>query len=69
MYLGMMYHDINNYAQAARWFRRASDQELALAQFWLGMMHYRGEGVSQNYGEAARWLHRAANQGFGLAQY
>ena len=68
MYLGMMYVDVKNYVEAARWFQRAGDQGIALAQFSLGMMYYEGKGVSQNYLEAARWLQRAANQGFGPAQ-
>jgi TPR repeat protein len=33
------------------------------AQFNLGQMHYRGEGVPQDYKEAAAWYQRAAERG------
>jgi TPR repeat protein len=38
------------------------------AQFELGFLYRRGEGVRQDYAEAAKWLQLAANQGNVLAQ-
>jgi uncharacterized protein len=39
------------------------------AQFNLGLMYHRGEGVPQNYAEAMRWYRMAAAQGDAKAQY
>lgn len=39
------------------------------AQFNLGMMYVRGEGVSQDFKEAAKWLRNPAEQGYDVAQF
>lgn len=39
------------------------------AQFSLGVMYYRGEGVRQNYAEASQWFRRAALQGDARGQF
>jgi TPR repeat protein len=57
-----------DYAEAARWSRKAADQGVAEAQFNLGVMHDNGRGVARDYAEAARWLRKAADQGFARAQ-
>ena len=38
------------------------------AQFSLGLLHYKGEGVPQDYNEAATWFRSAAEQGNAEAQ-
>lgn len=38
------------------------------AQYNLGLMYARGEGVERDYKEAAKWLHNPAAQGYELAQ-
>ena len=48
---------------AVRWYRRAADQEHALAQNNLGVRYRDGLGVEQDYGEAVRWFRRSAEQG------
>lgn len=58
-----------DYAEAARWFRKAAEQGVAAAQFPLGMMLFTGSGVPKNTREAAAWYRRAADQGHGSAQY
>ena len=50
-------------------FRKAAREGHAAAQFNLGTMYARGEGVKQNYDEAAKWWRKAANQGHGQAQF
>jgi TPR repeat protein len=40
-----------------------------LAQYNLGMLYYRGQGVAQNYGEAFKWLEKSAQQNHPTAQY
>ncbi len=39
------------------------------AQYQLGVMYYRGEGVRQSYDEAAEWYRRAAEGGDADAQF
>ena len=49
--------------------QHAAEQGDVHAQFILGMMYYRGAGVTQNYTEAVKWLKSAAKQGHAEAQY
>ena len=44
-------------------------QGYALAQFNLGFMHEKGNGVKQDDAEAVKWYRLAAAQGFVEAQY
>ena len=57
-----------NYAEAAKWYRKAAEQGDALAQLSLGSLYEQGQGVPQNYAEAAKWYRKAAEQGDALAQ-
>jgi hypothetical protein len=43
-------------AQAALWYRKASEQGYAPAQFFLDLDYDGGKGVPQNYTEAYFWL-------------
>jgi TPR repeat protein len=52
-----------DYAEAARWFRKAADQGDASAQYSLGEMSYKGQGVTQDYAEAVKWYRKIADQG------
>ncbi len=52
----------------AEWRARA-EQGDAIAQYNLGVMYTKGEGVPQDDGEAVRWFRKAAQQGFSQAQY
>ena len=55
--------------EAARWYLKAAEQGIPLAQYHLGMMYRKGEGVAQDDAEAARWLLKAAEQGIATAQF
>ncbi len=46
-----------------------ANQGLASAQFYLGVMYYKGEGVPQDDTKAIEWYTKAANQGYAAAQY
>jgi uncharacterized protein len=48
---------------AAKWHEKAASQGLANAQYRLGLLYERGEGVAQDDGQAARWYRLAAAQG------
>ena len=44
-----------DYAQAIRILRPLAEQGLAKAQYLIGSMYQKGEGVPQNYQEALKW--------------
>jgi uncharacterized protein len=57
-----------DYAEAAKWYRKAAEQGYAEAQFNLGTMYDEGRGVHQDYAEAAKWYRKAKDQGVASAQ-
>ncbi|MGB8261911.1 MAG: serine/threonine-protein kinase [Terracidiphilus sp.] len=65
--LGLKYRDGDgveqDYAEAARWFRKAAELGDADGQVNLGWMYEMGWGVTQNDAEAARLFRKAAEQG------
>ncbi len=58
-----------DYSQAADWYRKAAEQNHALAQFNLGTMYARGQGVAKDDAQSAIWFGRAANLGDAGGQY
>ena len=56
------------YSKALRGFRVHAEQGNATAQFRLGVMYSRGEGVAKDDVEAVRWYRMAAEQGEADAQ-
>jgi len=60
---------VPDYAQAARWYLQAANQDHVPAQFALGTMFAVGKGVPRNDGEAMLWIRRAAQQGHAAAQH
>ena len=56
-------YEAQNYGDAFGLFRQAADRGLAEAQYRLGQMYQRGEGVAADTAEAQQWLRRAAGQG------
>ena len=61
--------ELQNYAEAIKWYGLAADQGHPGAQLNLGVMHKKGQGVPQDYAEAVKWYRLAADQGMGEAQY
>ena len=55
--------------EAVRWLTEAATQGDVRAQFEVGIMHEKGQGVVQDYAEASRWLRKAAKQGQAVAMY
>ena len=47
---------------------QAAERGNASAQYNLGVMYAKGQGVRQDYAEAVRWYRRAAEQGDAQAQ-
>ena len=52
-----------DFAEAAKWYRKAAEQGDAAAQYNLGIMYEEGTGVKQDFAEAAKWYRKAAEQG------
>jgi len=49
--------------EAARWFRKAAEQNLAVAQLNLGIMYDTGQGVAKDLIQAHAWLNLAGANG------
>ena len=62
-------YEQNDYVMAYILFGAAAEEGHPEAQFGLGLMYARGEGVSQNDGAAVRWFRQAAEQGHAEAQF
>ena len=52
-----------------KWITLAAEQGDAVAQYNLGTMYAKGEGVIQDYQTAAKWFRLAAEQGYAAAQF
>ena len=63
---GMKAYKKKDYVTAMREFRSDGKPE---ANFNIGIMYYKGEGVKQDKKEAADWLRKAAELGYGQAQF
>ena len=57
-----------DYAEAARWFRKAAEQGNAIGQRSLGRAYEVGEGVPRDLAQAGRCFRKAADQGDATAQ-
>jgi TPR repeat protein len=57
-----------NNTQAIGLLRPLAEQGYADAQYYLGIMHQRGQGLQQDYTQAALWYRKAAEQGNTMAQ-
>ena len=54
---------LQNYTEAAKWYRIAAEQGHILSQYNLGRMYQIGLGVTQSDTEAVIWFRKAAEQG------
>lgn len=52
-----------DYAEAAKWYRKAAEQGNEAAQWDLGALYAKGQGVTQDYIAAHMWFSLAAAQG------
>ncbi|KXU36642.1 hypothetical protein AXK11_03670 [Cephaloticoccus primus] len=58
----------SNYAEAARWLRKAADQGHPEAQVLLAVMHLEGLGVRESESEAEAWLEKANQDGLAVSK-
>ncbi|MGL6188451.1 MAG: tetratricopeptide repeat protein, partial [Holosporales bacterium] len=63
------YYLKNNFEDAARWYRKAAEQGDASAQFNLGFILARGEGVTKDLKKAVPLIQKEVEKGHGLARY
>ncbi len=56
-----------DYAEAAKWYRKAAENGYAPAQIYLGLMHSRGLGGPQDFVQAHMWFKLAASGGYATA--
>lgn len=56
-------------AEAAKWYRKAADQGLTDAEYYIGRLHDAGEGLERSDKEAMKWYLLAAAKGHAQAQY
>ena len=66
---GYAFYTLKDYKQAFHWFRKAADQDHLDAQYNLGIMYDKGQGVLRDEKQAFYWYQKAANQGDAKAQY
>jgi TPR repeat protein/tRNA A-37 threonylcarbamoyl transferase component Bud32/type II secretory pathway pseudopilin PulG len=57
-----------NAVEAVNLYRKAAEQNLAVAQCKLGSCYWAGQGVATNYSEAVKWFRKAADQDYAEAQ-
>lgn len=65
----LVHYQQGRYAEAARAFEPAALAGSAAAQYHLGLLHARGEGMSRDFVQAAAWFTRAALQDHGHSQF
>ena len=51
-----------NYDRAFYWYKKAADQGTAVAQYTIGTMHEKGQGVVRSQIEAVQWYRKASAQ-------
>ena len=66
---GLEAYDAGDYVTALNEFQSLAEQGDTAAQNILGIMYFKGKGVSQDYAEAVMWYRKAAEQGYAAAQY
>jgi uncharacterized protein len=64
----MLYYGASDTAQAVDWFRKASAQQYAPAEFQMGLLYDFGFGVGQDDATALFWYRRAAEHGSAAGQ-
>ena len=62
-------HKKGDYKNSITLLEQAASHGLKEAQFTLGVMYYKGQGVDKDYKKAASWYEQAAKQGQKEAQF
>ena len=51
-----------------KWYRKAAEQNYAMAQFNLGVCYANGQGVTKDRRGGVKWYRKAAEQNYAMAQ-
>ncbi len=65
--VGVSYYNLGRQFEASKWYLKAAEQGHPLAQYNLGLMYGRGEGVELNHTVAIKLLEQALLQKLGMA--
>ena len=65
---GLKAYESGDYAEALRQWKPLAEQGIVGAQYNLGIMYKKGQGVIQDYKTAVKWYRLAAEQGDASAQ-
>ena len=65
---GVTAYNSGDFATALREWKPLAEQGFADAQFTLGWMYKKGQGIPQDYKTALKWFRLAAKQGYAHAQ-
>ncbi len=60
---GIYHESREEYVEAAVWYHRGAEEGILEAQHRLGMMCWKGQGVSQDSSQAFMWFYLAGAQG------
>jgi TPR repeat protein len=66
-YLG--YGVARDLIETVKWYKKAAEQNYALAESGLSHLYLDGEGVAKDVTEAGRWLQKAAEHGHAVSQF
>jgi len=61
--LGDLLFEKKEYKQGSYWYKKASEQNHAEAQYKLALNYYLGTGIEEDYSQALFWAIKAFNQG------
>lgn len=64
-----LFGEARDVTEAAGWYKKAAEAGDVEAQFLIGRMYARGEGVPQILSSAARWFAKSAEGGHALARF
>ena len=67
--LAVKLEDDGHLAEAVPWYQKAATQGLPEAQYNVGYMYARGEGLPQSATNAAQWFQLAASNNLAVAQH
>lgn len=62
-------YDRGDYARAFKEFKKLAEKGDRVAQYSLGLMYWKGQGVAKDNERAVQWYRKSADQGYADAQY
>jgi TPR repeat protein len=62
-------YNAENYREAMRLYRPLAEQGDAEAQYYVGHMYEKGDGVKKDQSEMVKWYRKSSENGFAPAQY